>query len=89
MLSEEQIAVLRQHVANAIVDELTRANIDWGSFDRLANPSLCIEAEFRDRPADDLPKEQNSAPGLTISVCLERELHRMHAGGIADIKQSE
>ncbi|RWA13295.1 hypothetical protein EKO27_g1836 [Xylaria grammica] len=48
MLSEEQITALRQRVASAIADELTRADIDWAAFDQLVEPSVRVEAEFRD-----------------------------------------
>ncbi|TGJ80468.1 hypothetical protein E0Z10_g8294 [Xylaria hypoxylon] len=71
MLSEEQITALRQKVASVIADELTRANIDWASFDQLAEPSVCIKAEFQDRSVDDSSVEQRPLPGLTISKVID------------------
>ena len=74
MLSEEQTSKLRHQVANAIADQLTRANIDWASFDQLSEPSVHIEAEFRDRSADVSSPERQLLPGFTISVRPRRAL---------------
>ncbi|KAI0967461.1 hypothetical protein F4678DRAFT_475182 [Xylaria arbuscula] len=71
MLSDEQTAVLRQHVANAIAHELTRANIDWAAFDQLVEPSLRIEAEFRDGSANHSTAERQPPPGLAISHVID------------------
>ncbi|KAI1124481.1 hypothetical protein F5Y10DRAFT_249363 [Nemania abortiva] len=71
MLSEEQIKALREQVANAIADELTRANIDWASFDRLAEPTVRIAAEFQERSVDVSSTERRPLPGLTISQVID------------------
>ncbi|KAI1308845.1 hypothetical protein F5Y03DRAFT_83786 [Xylaria venustula] len=71
MLSEEQAAVLRQQVANAIAHELTRANIDWAAFDQLSEPSLRIEAEFQDRSIDPSTVGRRPLSGLTISHVID------------------
>ncbi|KAI1347965.1 hypothetical protein F5Y01DRAFT_231102 [Xylaria sp. FL0043] len=71
MLSEEQTAVLCQQIANAIAGELIQANIDWASIDQLAEPSICIEAEFRDRSAGRSPTTRRLLPGLTISRVID------------------
>ncbi|GAW17262.1 hypothetical protein ANO14919_067170 [Xylariales sp. No.14919] len=72
MLSEEQITALRQRVASAIADELTRADVDWAAFDQLVEPSVRVEAEFRDRSVDDGFVEQRPLlSGLTISQIID------------------
>ncbi|KAI0434599.1 hypothetical protein F5Y09DRAFT_356191 [Xylaria sp. FL1042] len=71
MLSEERTAVLCQQIASAIASELIRANIDWASFDQLVEPSVCIEAEFRDESAGRSGVEQRPLPGLTISQAID------------------
>ncbi|KAJ2997964.1 hypothetical protein NUW58_g472 [Xylaria curta] len=71
MLSEERIAALRQQVANAIADELIRANINWASFDQLVEPSLCIEAKFQDGLAGEPSAERQPLPGLAISQVID------------------
>ncbi|KAJ3563085.1 hypothetical protein NPX13_g8322 [Xylaria arbuscula] len=71
MLSEEQTSKLRQHVANAIADQLTWANVDWVLFDQLSEPSVRIEAEFRDRSAEASSPERRPLPGLTISQVID------------------
>ncbi|KAI0525610.1 hypothetical protein F5B22DRAFT_633684 [Xylaria bambusicola] len=70
MLSEEQTAVLRQQVANAIADQLTRANIDWASFDQLSEPSVHIEAEFQEKSAAS-SAERRPLSRLSISQVID------------------
>ncbi|KAI1438321.1 hypothetical protein GGR50DRAFT_488487 [Xylaria sp. CBS 124048] len=73
MLSEDQITALRQQVATAIADELTRADINWASLDQLIKPIVSIEAQFQDQSTDDEShaKRQSSLPGLTISQVID------------------
>ncbi|KAI0403971.1 hypothetical protein F4802DRAFT_268640 [Xylaria palmicola] len=71
MLSEEQIVALRQQVANAIADELIRANVDWAAFDQLSEPRVCIEAEFQDRLVDSPSAERRPPAGFTISRVVD------------------
>jgi hypothetical protein len=73
MLSQEEIATLRQRLANAIADKLTCANIDWESFDRFTEPWLRIEAHFQNRLSEDenAQRREQLLPGLIISVCSQ------------------
>ncbi|KAI2643394.1 hypothetical protein GGS21DRAFT_13096 [Xylaria nigripes] len=71
MLSDEQITALRQQVANAIVDELARANVDWASLDQLVDPSVCIEAEFQGRFVDEANTKHAPLPAFTISRVID------------------
>ncbi|KAK5627123.1 hypothetical protein RRF57_002838 [Xylaria bambusicola] len=70
MLSEEETVVLRQQVANAIADQLTRANIDWASLDQFSEPSVHIEAEFRERLGAS-SAERRPLSGLSISQVID------------------
>ncbi|KAF2963525.1 hypothetical protein GQX73_g10047 [Xylaria multiplex] len=68
MLSEEQITALRQQVASAIADELTRANI---SFDQFTELSASVEVEFREGPIDGSSVDPRPLSGLTISRVID------------------
>ncbi|KAI8626286.1 hypothetical protein F5Y19DRAFT_226204 [Xylariaceae sp. FL1651] len=69
MLSAEQITAICEQVANAIVEQL---NIDWASFEQLNEPTLCIEAKFRDRSVGDVPvHQQQSSLGFTVSQVID------------------
>ncbi|KAI1825582.1 hypothetical protein F4861DRAFT_182845 [Xylaria intraflava] len=70
MLLEEHITALRQQVANAIADELTRANIDWVSLNQLIEPTVSIKAEFQGRSIDEPYTKQRPRPGLSISQVI-------------------
>ncbi|KAI1330108.1 hypothetical protein F5Y16DRAFT_364086 [Xylariaceae sp. FL0255] len=71
MLSAEQITTLREQVANVIANQLIKTHVDWVSVQQLANPTLCIEAQFQDRLSGEERVQPLVNPGLRVSGIID------------------
>ncbi|CAJ2510307.1 Uu.00g050100.m01.CDS01 [Anthostomella pinea] len=68
MASADQFEAIREQVARAVADQLSRADIDWSSVEQLVDPVVCIEAKFRDRSREE---STQTAAGLTVTHVVD------------------
>ncbi|KAH9909947.1 hypothetical protein F4778DRAFT_713477 [Xylariomycetidae sp. FL2044] len=68
MASAGQIENLREQISRAVVQQLATADIDWASFEQLANPILRIEAKFEDRWNH---SSHQPSPDFTLSQVID------------------